>query len=59
MTSCRDGEARGLMRAALQLLLRSRARNIGPQLPDTCDLAIMVLAEIADEMYDGKPVEPL
>jgi hypothetical protein len=47
------------MRAALQLLLRSRARNIGPQLPDTCDLAIMVLAEIADEMYDGKPVEPL
>jgi hypothetical protein len=52
MTSCQESEARDLIGAALLLLLQATAPKIGRTLPETCDLALSVLADIATDTDD-------
>ena len=58
MIPCRDSEACDLMRTMLRVLLRSTAQMIERPFPPTCDLAIALLPEIADEMHDDEPAGP-
>jgi hypothetical protein len=46
------------MRTMLRVLLRSTAQMIERPFPPTCDLAIALLPEIADEMHDDEPAGP-
>ena len=52
MTPCRDSEAHDLIGAALLALLRAAAPEIGRTLPETCDLALSVLSDIAANTDD-------